>query len=1289
MERNVKIFKSRFCFSLIILASAFSVVFQLSVFRPSTVQAQATGRPAVAQQYPNFTVDQRRAILQAVQSQRHSNFRKLSVWEALQRFLATPASVQPTAAPASANFAGNLTTINAGAGNAMGMVRTATCSLTAYSASYTIGASTVSATLLGQTSNYDQLLHNEAGLTTTGGTWPAGCGNQTLGVTAQQVVYLGETTAGYGVLAGAFDSQEIEAVSLDLSGGTGDASVSNLTDGATPTLLAAADLNKDGNSDLVAVNQPAAAGSSASISVFVANANGTFQSAVNYALPETQGAGAVIDDFNGDGIPDIVASSYTESTSGGQVTFHWQLTFFAGKGDGTFQTAQTVTVTPPASITTLALAYTGMISADIRGNGTKDLVTADGIILFGNGNGTFTQVAVPAFPNTPSGSNIAAADFNNDGKLDLAVNNVESISIYLGNGTGAFTAGGSYATIDNADYLSASDLDGDGGVDLYTGLSRDGLFGGDQFAPGLGYALMGHGDGSFAGAPVLPFVFTGANLTPLKTGNTTLTGFAINSTLNSTNVSITAYTLKSNGTFSTGPTTTLSPVTIGGTPYSFQGFTSFGFGDFNSDGNTDMILVLPGPIANGLAPYWGFMLATGKGDGTFNNPVLVPLPNFVVGGANDDGANVSNLLVADVNGDGKPDLIYNYTDTAFATQVQYAGIAVQLSNGDGTFQVPQTIQTYSGTGLGYLYQFPILAYAGTAIQGGKADLFAVQSTAGTSGTSTKLLMYPGNGDGTFGAATTPPAADNFAAPSSGSVLSAIVLADMNGDGKPDLVTLGEANSGEQAELAISLGNGDGTFNSPTIVDFGNGLSLGDSLAVADFNGDGKLDVAVGGANPPLDTGIFFGNGDGTVQSFNAGNSLVEPAQAINLSGGGGQALVDDINGDGKPDLILGSVVLINNGVTTSSLTPTSTALTASATSIATGQSVTFTATVSASSTPSGTVTFYDGTTSLGEGTLNGSGVATYATTALSAGSHSITAAYGGNSTFAPSTSAATTVMVSTSTLAATTTTLTASTNSVGAGESVNFSATVTPDSGTGTPTGTVTFMNGTTAIGTGTLTGGAAGYSSSNLATGANSITAVYSGDSNFSSSTSTAVVVTVTTATPSFTIADSPASGTITAGQSAQTTITVTPAGGFNQQISFACAGLPTGAACSFSPANATPNGSAATTTLTIATTAQSSAVARPYDSRSHLRQSATAAFVVLAGGFFWLFRGYRRLSYWTGLQLGLMFLLTAAAILGCGGSSSSSGSGGTTQSQTYSVIITATAGSESQKATYSLTVQ
>jgi hypothetical protein len=154
-----------------------------------------------------------------------------------------------------------------------------------------------------------------------------------------------------------------------------------------------------------------------------------------------------------------------------------------------------------------------------------------------------------------------------------------------------------------------------------------------------------------------------------------------------------------------------------------------------------------------------------------------------------------------------------------------------------------------------------------------------------------------------------------------------------------------------------------------------------------------------------------------------------------------------------------------------------------------------------------------------------------------------------------------------------------------------------------------------------------------------------------------------------------------------------VTPAGGFSQQISFACTGLPTGAACSFSPSNVTPSGSAATTSLTIATAAQSSSLGWPRGLDPHLRSRATASLPMLAGGVFWLFRRRRMAGHWAHLlQIGFLLVLTAAATMaGCGGGSfSSSGSGGTpSPSQTYSVTTSATAGSETKTEAYSLTVQ
>ena len=178
-----------------------------------------------------------------------------------------------------------------------------------------------------------------------------------------------------------------------------------------------------------------------------------------------------------------------------------------------------------------------------------------------------------------------------------------------------------------------------------------------------------------------------------------------------------------------------------------------------------------------------------------------------------------------------------------------------------------------------------------------------------------------------------------------------------------------------------------------------------------------------------------------------------------------------------------------------------------------GQSVTFTATVAAvapgSGTPTGTVTFYDGATLLGTGSLS-SGTATYNTASLAVGgSHSITVVYSGNSSFLGSTSSATTQVVN---RASTTTTLIAAPNPSVFGQSVTFTATVAAVApGSGTPTGTATFYDGATLLGTGSLSSGTASLSTNSLAVGnSHSITVVYAGDNNFLTSTSSAMTQTV-----------------------------------------------------------------------------------------------------------------------------------------------------------------------------------
>jgi autotransporter-associated beta strand protein len=226
---------------------------------------------------------------------------------------------------------------------------------------------------------------------------------------------------------------------------------------------------------------------------------------------------------------------------------------------------------------------------------------------------------------------------------------------------------------------------------------------------------------------------------------------------------------------------------------------------------------------------------------------------------------------------------------------------------------------------------------------------------------------------------------------------------------------------------------------------------------------------------------------------------------------------------------------INQAATTSSVA-------SSANPSVFGQSVTFTATITASAPgagiPTGTVTFLDGATTLGTGTLDGSGETTFSTSALSVGSHSITVVYAGDTDFTTSTSSALTQTVD---QASTTSSVASSANPSVSGQSVTFTATVTASApGAGIPTGTVTFLDGVTTLGTGTLDGsGQTTLSTSALSVGSHSITVVYAGDTDFTTSTSSALSQTVNQAATTSSIASSANPSVF--GQSVTFTATVT----------------------------------------------------------------------------------------------------------------------------------------------------
>ena len=307
------------------------------------------------------------------------------------------------------------------------------------------------------------------------------------------------------------------------------------------------------------------------------------------------------------------------------------------------------------------------------------------------------------------------------------------------------------------------------------------------------------------------------------------------------------------------------------------------------------------------------------------------------------------------------------------------------------------------------------------------------------------------------------------------------------------------------------------------------LSLGNSITVYSISRDAFSNfVANVAANSWSLTGITGGVSSGDLVAAGDSKSATFTANAT------GSAVIHAPSG---------SLTGTDSGTITVTAGSTTTALSSSPDPSVFGQSVTFTATVSAvapaTGTPTGTVTFKDGATTLGTGTLSG-GSASFSTNGLSVASHSITAVYGGDVNYNTSTSAALTQVVNKS---ASTVGLASSANPSVFGQSVTLTATVSAASpGSGTPTGTVTFKDGATSLATNTLTAGSATYTSSTLSVTSHSITAVYNGDSSFTTNTSSALsqVVNKSDTTATLTSSTNPT----VFGQAVVFTATIAPAG-------------------------------------------------------------------------------------------------------------------------------------------------
>jgi hypothetical protein len=322
-------------------------------------------------------------------------------------------------------------------------------------------------------------------------------------------------------------------------------------------------------------------------------------------------------------------------------------------------------------------------------------------------------------------------------------------------------------------------------------------------------------------------------------------------------------------------------------------------GDFNHDGHSDIVTTAVGD--QGGSNYT-LLLASANKKGQ-------SLGQFQVAQHGTIGNFAEALAVGDLNGDGNLDLIAtNFPQL----ESQPGSVVVLLGNGDGTFRgdtpgqgfpystlvgirpTSVAVGDFNGDGrLDVVIAGPSNSagqFGGTDILLGSGDgRFAVQQVgpagndvhvadlngdgkldvveAGAEAVGVSVLR--GNGDGTFQVGQ---------ASNTGAEVESVAVGDFTGDGKPDLVTTGLSASG----ISVLVNNGDGTFRA------GPSAAGSGSLAVGDFNRDGKLDIVAAGQS----TYVLSGNGDGTF------------GVAQNVGPGGSAVAVGDFNGDGFPDLAL-------------------------------------------------------------------------------------------------------------------------------------------------------------------------------------------------------------------------------------------------------------------------------------------------------------------------------------------------------------------------------------------------
>jgi hypothetical protein len=614
-------------------------------------------------------------------------------------------------------------------------------------------------------------------------------------------------------------------------------------------------------------------------------------------------------DFNGDGKMDFAISN------GGDNTIY----VFLGNGDNTFKV--------PEILYTKGQSPNWITVVTLRKNGPVDLAVTDGDsntveVFLGNGDGTFqpsTQISLPQMPTF-----ILAADVNNDGNQDLVVglvvaaNQVQSqFGVLLGDGSGGFSSTlYSQAELFDSEgpvvtgWIAAGDVNNDGYVDFVVTIT------GGSFAPYLSNAGTSFPFGGFIGFNDGPMVVGLGDmnedgcLDAVQLGTLGLLTVALGTC---------------DGNFDQNPNPTAM---VGDLDPAIQVVDVDGDGHLDVVGSAAYYPLMDNPEAGTEA---GYLISVLKGDGKGNlaiaqtyrgganvysfvaadfngdkRPEIVTadsLENKVRLFANDGAGNygppqgatigytigpvdapdhLAPMEVADLNGDGKPDVLL----VEFAVDLASpAALTVLLNDGTGKF-LPPVRTTITGDA-----PAPAPVFVAGAFRNPATPDVVYMNTYNGGNSGFNVLFLRGNGDGTFAAPVTLATLPNP---------QQVVAGDFNNDGKLDFAVVGwtDTSTGPFWQFNTFLGRGDGTFTPLATQQFPFQASLNaQQLFAIDLNHDGKLDLLIGmngniGWEASGDDLIeVLGNGDGT---FQAPTTLISHFGAV---------AVADVNHDGYPDLI--------------------------------------------------------------------------------------------------------------------------------------------------------------------------------------------------------------------------------------------------------------------------------------------------------------------------------------------------------------------------------------------------